>query len=83
MNMTSIPGFSADDSVYRRSAYYHVGSRLAGRGQAASVVPAMKSLCKWYDDTYCCAYDDWHGTGACCCNPNLGCECSYSPKQFI
>lgn len=83
MNM---PGFTAESSLYPRSARYHARAMLAGLRQEGEIVPSMRSKCTWDEDDYCCTYDDWNGTGACCSTPSkpyLGIDCVFTPKVYV
>jgi len=50
----SMPGFSAEASLYSRSARYQVRAMLAGLRQAGHIVPSMKMECDWDDEDHYC-----------------------------
>ncbi len=85
MTTATMPGFTAETSLYRSSTNYRVGGAHSGLSEAGMVVPQMARVC-----SECTGF--WYGTRYCCdiqitCNPWGGCtvaqwcqteECGFS-----
>jgi hypothetical protein len=86
MQITRMPGFSADASLYRRRPNYPADHPSSTRSQSATgrIQPALINSgicsCGQYtynnDDTYCCCWPhllSWNLAGyASCCNQRTG-----------
>jgi hypothetical protein len=89
MNAMNMPGFTAESSLFPRSAHYHVGVTLAGLRQEGEIVPSMRRECVLdeEDAVYCCTFTErGNPNGVSCCtdlsNPGSGIQCVYGQIFF-
>ena len=81
MDITRMPGFSADASLYRSRAHYQAGVMLPGTTPGGEIVPSLSTNCISVGSrTHCCVSEDDRAFGACCCSLDTGCVCSYRPR---
>jgi hypothetical protein len=70
----SMPGFSAEASLYSRRARYQARATLAGPRQAGEIIPSRRTMdCDWDSpDDYCCLGTHPNGAIHCCYHPSYG-----------